>query len=524
MKLLTILAMVFCITKLYCQSSFSFSGYSAGQTWTSNAYAFSTTVNGTTMTAKVTQSASAGWFNLTGANSPNYATYSPGSCGSITGLYLATNRSTVTPVVSLELSFSPAVCGPLTFTIADLNGANSSFRDDVTITAYDQNNVVIPMATAMVNNNGSGSCNGGAYGANYTHLSGNSLKVVGCSYDDCALDYFSIYSSTKMISRITIDYASGNKDWNGTTISDPALQYIIINNVRAWTPVISITPDCLADPVLLSGAIVSPFPPNSSPWGIPNASYPSVPSGAQPSAPTYSWTGTAGTINSPSSLSTTVSGLTASGGTFTLTRQNNRGCVTTRSVTINSSTCDVLPVGLLDLEGECLNEKRILKWATASESNNDYFIVEQSSDGIYFNQIGTVDGAGNSTTLLNYEFDISNEKGNYFRLRQVDFNGVFAVTDAISIDCDADNEDVVFYPNPFNDELTIEFMSGENEEIIIYLYDVNGKIVLTKEIERTKKTVHFNEGLSELSKGVYFVEIRNLENSKLIQKAKVVKL
>lgn len=524
MKLLSALICVFGILNSNAQSSFPLTGYTAGQTWTSNGYAYSTTQNGTTMTAKVTQSASAGWFNLTGANSPNYATYSPGSCGSISGLYLATNRTSVTPVVSLELSFSPAVCGPLTFTIADLNGANASFRDDVTISAYDQNNVAIALTTAMVNNNGSGSCNGGAYGANYTHTSGNSLKVVGCSYDDCSLDYFSIYSSTKMISRITIDYASGNKDWNGTTISDPALQYIIVNNIRAWTPVINITPDCFTDPVALNGSIVSPFPPNTSPWGIPNASYPSVASGSQPSAPTYSWTGTAGTINSPSSLSTTVSGLTSSGGTFTLTRQNNRGCVATKSVTINSASCDVLPVGLTFFDGSCSDDKRTLKWTTESESNNDYFSIEQSIDGEHFSQIGIVNGAGNSTSTLDYEFVIPESKGDYFRLRQVDFDGVNAITDVINVLCNVSDEEIIAFPNPFKDELTINLNGLANDEITIILSDLNGKIVYFEKLERVKNSIQLKFEIMNLSGGIYFVEIRNSENNLLMQKSKVVKL
>jgi len=171
-----------------------------------------------------------------------------------------------------------------------------------------------------------------------------------------------------------------------------------------------------------------------------------------------------------------------------------------------------------------MDEKRILKWSTASESNNDYFMIEQSLDGVYFDQIGSIDGAGNSTSLLNYEFDISNEKGDYFRLRQVDFDGVFAITDVINVDCKTENEDVVFYPNPFEDELTIEFTSGENEDLIVQFFDMNGKMLLTQEIERTKKIVQLRDGLSLLSKGFYFVEIRNLENSKLIKKVKVVKL
>ena len=268
-SILSISVILLFSSNLFCQSVFDFVGYTAGQTFTTNAYSFTKTVNGTTMTARVTQSANPGWFNLTGAMSPNNATYAPGACGSFTGLFLASNRATTAPVTTLELSFSPPVCGPVNFNIADINGANSSFRDDVTISAFDQSNAAIALTTAMVNNNGSGNCNGGNYGT-YTHTTGNSLKIVGCSYDDCARDYFTIHSSSRMISRITIEYGSGNRDWNGNSISNPDLQYIIISSIRAYTPVINITQNCGVNPVTLTGTVAAPtvFPPSTTPWGV----------------------------------------------------------------------------------------------------------------------------------------------------------------------------------------------------------------------------------------------------------------
>ena len=502
------------------QSTFTFSGYTAGQTWTANSYAFTNTQNGTTMTAKVTSTGTPGWFNLTGANSPNYATYAPGSCGSFTGLFLATNRPNTTSVVSLEASFSPAVCGPLTFTIADLNGANASFRDDVTITAFDQNNVAIPLTTAMVTNNGSGSCAGNPAGYTPVALSGSGVKVIGCSYDDCYLDYFTIYSSTKMISRIVIDYASGNKDYNNTSITDPALQYIIISNIRAYTPVLTITPNCGTNPLLLTTSVTSPFPPSTSPWGVP-ASYPGLAAGAQPGAPTYSWTGTAGTITSPSSQNTTISGLTAAGGTFTVTGQNNRGCVATKSITINSSVCATLPIEMTRFFGTCTDNISELNWTTASEHNNDYFLLDQSSNGVDFETVATVDGAGTSTEEMDYSVRVSSEKGSYFRLRQVDFDGKSEQTDVIYVACEEPEVDV--FPNPFENQVVVKIDKKNVRRQVIKIRDLNGKEVFMLTLDE----VHQNEYVLDLRilyPGMYLLQISDEENSDFLINSKITKL
>jgi hypothetical protein len=456
------------------QSTFPFTGYTASQTFTTNGYSYTNTQNGTTMTAKVTQSANPNWFNLTGplgaaGTSPNNATYAPGTCGSFTGLFLATDRTSTAPVVTLETSFSPAVCGPVTFTIADLNGANASFRDDVTISAFDQNNVAIPLTTSMVTNNGTGNCNGGAYGASYTHLVGNSLKIVGCSFDDCALDYFNIYSSTKTISRITIAYASGNSDWNGTAITDPALQYIIISPIRAYTPVLTITPNCATNPITLTGALTSPFPPNANPWGVPS-DYPSLPAGSQPTAPTYLWTGTAGTINSTTTLVTTVSGLTASGGTFTLTGQNNRGCVTSRSMLINSTVCASLPIELNSFKGAEKEKNNQLDWSTSSEFNNDFFILERSADGIQWQRVSQMNGSGTSNSILNYQYndyDFTRNIINYYRLSQTDYDGtVKNAGEIVAIDNRINSKAIIRRTNILG-----QIVSEDQKGIVIYVYE-----------------------------------------------------
>ena len=96
-----------------------------------------------------------------------------------------------------------------------------------------------------------------------------------------------------------------------------------------------------------------------------------------------------------------------------------------------------LPIELISFTGERIkcNENSI-KWSTASEINNDYFEINRSSDAINFNKIGEVNGAGNSTQILSYFFIDLNPPAslNYYRLKQIDYNGNNEISSIISID------------------------------------------------------------------------------------------
>jgi hypothetical protein len=86
----------------------------------------------------------------------------------------------------------------------------------------------------------------------------------------------------------------------------------------------------------------------------------------------------------------------------------------------------LLPVELDNFDVITLTGANQIEWSTRSEKDNDKFTIERSTDAVHFNAIGEVDGAGNSSSVLKYEFlDKQYERSltNYYRLRQTDFNG-----------------------------------------------------------------------------------------------------
>jgi hypothetical protein len=84
-----------------------------------------------------------------------------------------------------------------------------------------------------------------------------------------------------------------------------------------------------------------------------------------------------------------------------------------------------LPVSLLYFDALAVDNKVKTRWATASETNNDYFTVERSANALDFMPVGVVNGSGQSNTLLQYSFtDADPLPGlSYYRLKQTDFDG-----------------------------------------------------------------------------------------------------
>ncbi len=91
-----------------------------------------------------------------------------------------------------------------------------------------------------------------------------------------------------------------------------------------------------------------------------------------------------------------------------------------------SVTCAPLPIDMLYFTGDKQPDgNNLIKWATATETDNDYFILKRSSDASYWVTVATVQGAGNSTSQIEYQFVDKNPPAavNYYRLHQVDYNG-----------------------------------------------------------------------------------------------------
>ena len=159
----------------------------------------------------------------------------------------------------------------------------------------------------------------------------------------------------------------------------------------------------------------------------------------------------------------------------------------------------VLDIELTDFYGYSLTRGIELKWITASETDNDYFTLERSMDGIKFKPIELIDGAGTSLETNYYTFlDNSPRIGiNYYRLKQTDFNGLFTYSNTIAISYYTGGEKNNLWPNPTTDFFTISCQFNGD----ISIFDSSLRQICSIE--------HYSQGdkisISDLPSGVYFV-------------------
>jgi Secretion system C-terminal sorting domain len=179
-----------------------------------------------------------------------------------------------------------------------------------------------------------------------------------------------------------------------------------------------------------------------------------------------------------------------------------------QSVMSGTTLCsgfETLPIELLEFSGEGQLVGNVLRWVTATETNNDRFELERSSDGALWETFTTVPGAGSSQSTLHYEaidgrpFDLT-----YYRLRQVDFDGSSSLSDVIALKRSGAVNALFLYPNPGSDQLTI----GTDEDSPIDHVDVmaaDGRVVLRSASLSASGRMELNT--SELAPGLYQVSL-----------------
>jgi hypothetical protein len=164
-----------------------------------------------------------------------------------------------------------------------------------------------------------------------------------------------------------------------------------------------------------------------------------------------------------------------------------------------------LPIELLSFNGFSAANGNQLNWSTATETNNNYFDLERSSNANEYSKIATINGAGNSTSTKEYSFIDNHQLNeiNYYRLKQVDYNGDFTYSNVISIDnINAENSSVQVYPNPSNDIVNIISSTNITE---IMIYNMMGELVYS--------SANNNIQFSPLSKGIYVVKALSKEGN-----------
>ncbi len=182
-----------------------------------------------------------------------------------------------------------------------------------------------------------------------------------------------------------------------------------------------------------------------------------------------------------------------------------------------------LPVELILFEATIIeNEEVQVQWETASELNNDYFVLSKSLDGgKSFIELPIIYGAGTTNEKQQYEFlDLNIESGTiYYQLKQVDFNGEETTLDIIQLENEelSDTETEVktkIYPNPFTSDIEVVTSKITSR---VKLLQLDGSEVLSFENE----TPLFNQIYSipsDVPRGLYLLVVVSLDGQTEIHK------
>lgn len=159
-----------------------------------------------------------------------------------------------------------------------------------------------------------------------------------------------------------------------------------------------------------------------------------------------------------------------------------------------------LPVELTDFTASCNEGKTSLNWSTATERENAYFLLERSSDGSKWEEFGRVNGSGTSYSKKQYTL-LDNERTEgvlYYRLNQVDQDGGRTMFGTVAANCDLTEEKLNVYPNPAENEFTVEFdLSKTYGKGVVKILDNLGRECFSTNVElmRGKKLVQISPDL-----------------------------
>jgi len=177
-----------------------------------------------------------------------------------------------------------------------------------------------------------------------------------------------------------------------------------------------------------------------------------------------------------------------------------------------SLDCTVLPVRLLSLEADAQATHVDLRWSTATEIDNDHFVIERSADGHHYEAISTVPGQGTTYSTTNYVgVDPQPLPGtNHYRLMQVDHDGHRTWSNTVVAHFLGAARPMVF-PNPGSGPVQLSVDMPLSGEAIIRILDAAGRVVLQQRMTAERGRHLEPMDLSRLDAGSYFVAIQTAD-------------
>lgn len=164
-----------------------------------------------------------------------------------------------------------------------------------------------------------------------------------------------------------------------------------------------------------------------------------------------------------------------------------------------------LPINLSYFKGQATEEGALLTWETLAEESNAYFTIEKSRDGVHFEELTRVKGAGDSDVPLQYKhLDKHPYKLTYYRLRQTDYDGTFEVFNIVTVSVRDKAEDIKVFPTIVRDRLVNVELPSATQTLEGTLVDLSGRIILRTNLQEGRNALELPAALQN---GMYILRI-----------------
>lgn len=164
-----------------------------------------------------------------------------------------------------------------------------------------------------------------------------------------------------------------------------------------------------------------------------------------------------------------------------------------------------LPISIKDFSGRFVPKTGVeINLTTAQEVNNDKIILERAIDANQFTTIETVDGQGNSSSETNYTFidENPNNGNNYYRIKQIDYDGTSTYSDVISVNVPAKYENRLELFKISNNRYKLKSVKNT---VDVEVFNINGQKIMNKIGLRENDEID----LQELNAGMYIIRLND---------------
>lgn len=184
-----------------------------------------------------------------------------------------------------------------------------------------------------------------------------------------------------------------------------------------------------------------------------------------------------------------------------------------------SSQLAPLPVEWLTFTTTCTTNNALVKWSTATEQNNDYFTVQRSTDGFIWDNIGTVNGAGNSSQVNAYTFVDPQllSATTYYRIRQTDYNGQHSYSSLSTLQpCGTTQASIDAFSA--SGQVSVAVQTTFGSDYSVQLFDTQGRLVREQQFAAREGANRF-ELLGQVpATGIYMVTVTSAAGERFSKK------